>query len=500
MEKLRVDAKRSGVKLKPYWKKLITAGRAKEGLFADWRDQLAEVQREIGFEYIRFHGIFHDDMMIYREVSGEPVFNFHYLDSLIDFLLSIELRPFLELGFMPFDLRSGEETCFWWKGGITPPKSLEKWALLVEETVNHCILRYGLEEVRKWYFEVWNEPNLREYFWAGDMQDYFELYRTTAKVLKKIDPELRVGGPATSNFTHGKAPWVEEFLYFCSSEGLPMDFISSHPYPNAWPIGDDGNRVLVYRDKWSTADDLKWLKAASERYGFGDAEIHATEWNSSFLPWDLVHDTQFMATFIVHNMIAAIGTANSLGFWTFTDIFEEVQIPGELFHGGFGLINQVGLKKPSYYAFLLLSRLGELLVDRGEDYIVTKSGETVQVMLWNYCHYDEGFANGDRSKLSPTARYDIFQEKEREVEIEVELDSGSYRVIETYLTRENSVFDLWLQRGQSDYLFSIDKEELIRDSEPSSHESEFSGSILTKRLLLKPHTVCMIEIERTTQE
>ncbi|MDE5995600.1 MAG: hypothetical protein K2G56_01645, partial [Eubacterium sp.] len=44
-----------------YFKKLITFGRAAEGLRADFQEQLKELQSEIGFEYIRFHGLFHDD-------------------------------------------------------------------------------------------------------------------------------------------------------------------------------------------------------------------------------------------------------------------------------------------------------------------------------------------------------------------------------------------------------------------------------------------------------
>ncbi|MEP7189610.1 MAG: hypothetical protein ABI901_10515 [Roseiflexaceae bacterium] len=79
--------------------------------------------------------------------------------------------------------------------------------------------------MREWFFEVWNEPNLPE-FWTGTQADYFKLYRYTAEAIKGVDASLQVGGPATA-----KNAWVEEFLDFCDTENLPADFVSTHHYP-----------------------------------------------------------------------------------------------------------------------------------------------------------------------------------------------------------------------------------------------------------------------------
>ena len=136
------------------------AGRANEGLRADWQKQLKQVKDELGFKYIRMHGLLHDDMGVYFEdKAGNPVYNFQYIDVLYDFLLSVGIKPFVELSFMPQALASGEKTVFWWKANVTPPKSYEKWARLIEALTNHFTERYGKDEVKTWYFEVWNEPN-----------------------------------------------------------------------------------------------------------------------------------------------------------------------------------------------------------------------------------------------------------------------------------------------------------------------------------------------------
>src|SRR5579872_3580312 len=101
----------------------VGAGRAAEGLRADWQQQLAMAEKAIGFRYIRFHGLLCDEMHVYTEdKTGRPIYNFQYVDKLYDYLLSIGIRPFVELGFMPPDLASGSKTVFWWKGNVTPPR------------------------------------------------------------------------------------------------------------------------------------------------------------------------------------------------------------------------------------------------------------------------------------------------------------------------------------------------------------------------------------------
>ena len=191
----------------------VGAGRANEGLRADWQEQLATVQRECGFRYVRFHGLLHDDMGVYQETrDGKPVYNWQYVDALYDAILRAGVKPFVELGFMPGALASGTKTIFWWKGNVTPPKSYEKWEALIEALTRHFEERYGRDEVATWYFEVWNEPNL-DYFWTGTQADYFELYARSVRAIKRVSPDYRVGGPATAG-----AAWAPEFLRYCAEQ------------------------------------------------------------------------------------------------------------------------------------------------------------------------------------------------------------------------------------------------------------------------------------------
>src|ERR1700712_5154157 len=138
VRKITADVKNIAGKKVTVFNECIGAGRANEGLRADWQQQLAMTKKECDFKYIRMHGLLSDDMAVYREGSkGNPEYNYQYIDALYDFLLSIKIKPFVELGFMPSALASGKETIFWWKGNVTPPKDYKKWEDLIRNLTQH---------------------------------------------------------------------------------------------------------------------------------------------------------------------------------------------------------------------------------------------------------------------------------------------------------------------------------------------------------------------------
>ncbi|MFJ4413366.1 beta-xylosidase [Streptomyces sp. NPDC088925] len=395
-----------------YWSRVVGAGRANEGLRADWQRQLTEAKREAGFEYIRFHGLFHDDMFVYTErEDGTPVYNFQYVDALFDFLLDLGVRPFVEFGFSPSALARETNTVFWWRANGAPPVDQGKWGELITRVTEHWIARYGAEEVRTWYFEVWNEANLWGFF-HGTRSEYFELYRTTARAVKAVDPALRVGGPATSNFvpdarfdgesenvdarvvvgdedidTYDWRPvWFDSFLAYCAEEGLPVDFVSTHPYPTDWALDEHGQGQKLTRGKDATPVDLALLRDLVAKSAYPDAEIHLTEWSSSSSPRDHTHDTLPAATYVTRSILHSLDTVHSLSYWTFTDVFEEGGAGDELFHGGFGMITLPGIPKPTFHAYRMLHRLGDELLGRGEDHVLTREAASGRLTALAY-HY-----------------------------------------------------------------------------------------------------------------
>ena len=449
-----------------YFKKSVAFGRAREGLRADLQEQLRELQSEIGFEYIRFHGMFHDDMAVYDEdENGRPVLWFGYLDKLFDFLLSAGLKPLVELGFMPIKLATVPNTTFWWQANGCPPKDFDKWAFLVRETVSHFTERYGEYEVKTWYFEVWNEPNLGSFF-RGTQEDYFRLYRVSAEAVKSVSKAYRVGGPSTSGADfRDDLNYLKAFIAFCHANSLPLDFVSAHPYPTYWPLDMDGHQQMGYMKKDSTIEHLDHIRQIVDASPYPEAEIHLTEWNSSPSPRDLIHDTPFMAPYIIYNITHNFGKVDSLAFWTFTDVFEENGPGKSPFHGGFGLINADDVKKPAYWAYWLLNQLGEEIITVSDSAVVAKSGDDYQVIIYNYCYYTEEFAKGDRRALSETSRDGVFQNRSLTVDLELPLN-GSYQQTVYILNQTSSALHRWVAEGAPAYPSQLELKKLKEWSKP----------------------------------
>jgi len=409
---LKADTRDPGKPLVHFWSTTVGAGRANEGLRASWQEHLRLAASVAGFRYVRFHGLFHDDMFVYREQDGKPIYNFQYIDDVFDRILDAGVRPFVELSFSPADLASTKNTVMWWKANSSPPKDYRKWSDLVSAFAKHCVERYGIDEVKTWYFEVWNEPNLNAFF-EGTRTQYFELYKVSAKALKQVNAQLRVGGPATSNFVpdgrfDGEVAndsqaielksnvdidsipwhpiWVETFLDYCHRNQLPVDFVSAHPYPTDFIVDEKGVGKYLVRSVDSTRDDLRTIRDVVDHSPYPKAEIHLTEWSSS--PWlnDSTHDSLAAASYIVKENLDAIGLVDSLSYWTFTDVFEEGGGDPTMFHGGFGMITYQGIPKPSLHAYRFLNSLGNELLTSSSLGVVTrerKSGR-LSALLYNY--------------------------------------------------------------------------------------------------------------------
>jgi len=434
---ISINAQDTGEQFDHYWSKMVGAGRANEGLRAGWLEQLQQVQENCGFEYVRFHGLFHDDMFPVIIERGKTVYNWQYIDDLFDRMLDLNVKPFVELAFLPTSMAAKDsKTVFWWKANITPANdSFEKWHDLIKAFTQHCVDRYGIEEVLTWYFEVWNEPNLYPLFWDGTKSQYFELYKQSAIAVKSVDERLKVGGPSTSNFvpdtrfdgetTDDKASdavfnaedinslqwhgvWIEDFLEYCHKEKLPVDFVTTHPYPTDYAFNPEtGKGKGLTRFAKSLKLDLEWLNETIAKSHYPDVEIHLTEWNTSPSSRDDMHDRLPAAAYIVKSNLDCIGLTNSLAFWTFTDIFEEKGGASSIFHGGFGMINFQGLVKPSYHAYRMLHELGNQQLYKDDYLFVSKETSTgnVVALAYNYpVEYENAVPAGTDKRESGTAK------------------------------------------------------------------------------------------------
>lgn len=476
--KLTVSADKSCGKINQYWTKCVGSCHAATALREDWRRQLRQCREEFGFEYVRFHGLLDDDMSVcLRDDKGSLEYSFFNVDSIFDFLLEIGMKPFIELSYMPTALASGTQTVFHYLGNITPPKSYDEWGNLIGELTGHLEQRYGAEEVRMWFFEVWNEPNLKDFFWSGTMEEYFKLYQYAAFAVKKVDAKLKVGGPSSAIDA-----WITEMREFCAQNNVPLDFISTHHYPTdaAFGLGLDMEAQMARQVRGNLYSRVK--KALEES---GPLPLYYTEWNCSPSPRDPYHDKPYNAAFIVKTIANNLGLVDCYSFWTFSDIFEEAGFSSLPYHGGFGLLNIHGIPKPSYRAFQMLSKLtGERL-----DVAVNETSPTVECVA-------------SRSKEGLTILVSNHQVPKSPIEAErVNLFIEGIKGIRSVsLTRideaHTNPHKAWIDMGSPTYLNRAQIEKLMKASELSEESVGWNadGKGFTVDLVIQPHSAIAISL------
>lgn len=366
----------------------VGTGRLGLALTEEYLSQLKFVQEEIGFKHIRGHGLFCDDVAIYHEYEdGDEIkveYNYTYLDRIFDKFLELDIRPFLELGFMPYKMASGEQTIFYWKGNTTPPKDYKLWTDMVVNLLKHLRARYG-EEVLDWPIEVWNEPNLPGFWYKADMQEYFKLFKETFMAIKAYEPSFKVGGPAICGVRDEE--WIKAFLEFCKEENIKPDSITRHHYTVEFPDRDGHYDYSKLEDSDFRIDNLKSSRDIIDSFEeFKGTPMHITEFSTSYTPKGVIHDTNINASYLAGQLARLGESCETYSYWTFGDVFEEQGVPFTPFYGGFGLVAEGSIPKPTFYTFSFYKKLkdyGTECVFKDASTVIVKGEKGYAGILWN---------------------------------------------------------------------------------------------------------------------
>jgi xylan 1,4-beta-xylosidase len=366
-----------------FWEQMFGSGRARLSMRASYRRDMRAVKAVTDLRLVRFHGIFDRGVGVYSvDPQGRPDYNFTYVDQIYDGLLRQGVRPFVELSFMPPRMASRQQSMgFWYDPIVAPPKRWKLWRALIRRFAQHLVARYGIDEVSRWYFEVWNEPNGS--FWGGEPHEatYFHLYDVTARALKSVSPLLRVGGPSTA-----QAAWVSAFIRHCASHHVPVDFVSTHVY------GDDSAENVFHVQEKITRRDMVIRAVRKVHREVAASPMPAlpiifSEFNATYTGTEIdVTDSPYIGPWLANTIRACDGLVHLMSYWTFSDVFEEGGVAKSPFHGGFGLIAAGGIPKASFNDFKLLHLLGnQRLANSSRSALVTRRADgRLAIAVWNY--------------------------------------------------------------------------------------------------------------------
>lgn len=441
---------------------------------SDLQEHMAIAHRELGMRYWRCHGTLSDDVGIVRQgANGEVEYTFSGLRRIIEAGLRSGARPFFELSFMPSLLaRNPNQTITHYQGITSPPKNFKAWGSLMTRLGEFLLETYGTREISKWYFEVWNEPNIP--FWTGTREEYFQLYRHAVLALKKVSPKFRVGGPSTA-----RAEWIGEFLAFAKRTRTPVDFVSTHIYPSdvAFVDSDEGEVNLLgtdflYRNFKRVA---KEVRAYDKRL-----PIFWGEWNSSAGPFAANHDDCNNAALICSTLMGIEEYGDGSLYWNLSDIYEESRYHFKPFHGGYGMFSVDGIRKSAARAFEFWHSLeGERLKIEGlpgeaaRGAIATGDGNKICALLWNHCEPGE--------KIGPW-------------QVNLKLAGGTKGKAEVHwiLPGQGSAYEAWLKMGSPANLRATQLKSLQQASKPKKTVCRINRDGVIQ-LKIHPGTVCLLK-------
>lgn len=496
------------------WKNLLCIGYAKEGLLASVQRQLRLLQKEIGFSYISFHGLFDDDMLVYSEdADGTARFDFSMTDELIDFLLEIGLRPYLELGFTPTLLAQEEDRKrqpFRRSSQLCLPNNFDKWIQLVQAFVHHVEARYGAREVEKWYFAAMSihcAVGSGQYAVDRQIKLYCQLYCRQYQAIKQINPNYKVAGPGLySNAL--KQDYFIDFLKRCKVENCLPDQYTFLCFPYE-PISDQDffhklTQDGAFPDALSSDEqyvehfwhDFDALRAS---LGLEAGEVTLLEWNATMWQRDFCNDSCFKAAYLAKNIAENYDVFWGMGYWTANDMQEETAPGGAPFHGGYGLHTVQGIAKSAYNSLYLMNKMGTEVLGRGKGYMITRSGDSIQILCYNYCHYDALFQKHYMKDEKAEDCYDRFVEKDdSRFLFEISgLTAGEYRLRKWQVGREHgSAFDTWINMGEPDYL-NPEEIILLKGASVPGYQvwkQEVKGDMLRITTQLTPHEIQLLDI------
>ena len=502
---LKVDGKQKLGTIPHFWSKCVGSGTMEYCLKPAWQQAAKIGAEEAGFEYVRGHGILihlnnedNINSLSWNGTGSTPTYNWSKIDQIYQAVLDCGLKPIVELSFMPKPLQSNT--------AASKPKDWTVWEDYIYELVKHLEEHFGVEEVRSWYFEVWNEYDY-EGFWKDTPQDYYELYKRAAAGVKRADEQLPVGGPASTN------PWpINDFLAYCTSNNVPVDFVSNHLYGG--PGGDTAYAVNIRNDN---RDRSTHIKNSGKKLLSFNTEFNSTysgqggyEAAANCVSMDSHKNAPFVAKvvkLIIDDFTSGLyPLPDVLSYWAISDCFDEywgnngnsyIEASNGLPFGQvFGLINYQGVRKATFNAYRLMHMMGttglKFTGGTGEQdgvdgfALLNEDSTQVAVMVYNYYFNLSNTGSADNVTLETTLPFAPNQG----------ITMRHYRIDETH----SNPYGVWVRLGKKTSPStaewdSIKAHEKLEELEPES-VVQFDGSPVTKTFSMPRWSVSMLTFTR----
>lgn len=331
---------------KKNWATIINVGNASGLMQQRLQQSTIQLRKELGFKYLRIWNIFE---LINIDSTN---INFDQLDSVLDFIINHDMKPFLVIGPKPYVLTvdTGNKPVNTQSKESILAQEKEKWTKVLTEWLRHIKFRYGVKEISQWNIEFWKPDQWDNIYSADYLHDwYLDWLENTIIILKRVADEIKVGG---CEFIIQNDREIQNEIKIIVAKWKELnftpDFISIADYP--YEQTEISTRL----------DQLEYSLTTARDYFdkvFPGVDIFVTEWNLTVSNRNVFNDTTFKGAYIIQNLTTDLEMAEQTAYWLGSDIYSEYSDSTDVVFGAAGLLTKNRIRKPAFFAFSFLNEL-----------------------------------------------------------------------------------------------------------------------------------------------
>lgn len=407
------------------WNVLINLGRAKTILSDGMKQHIKIVQDGLHYKFGRVWHVFSEDLYVDWELG--TITNYYKLDEIFDFIIENHMSPWIELN----------------KRALSTPRmqlidmDCSKWETILTDFLIHISNRYGKKRVKNWRFEM----TINDQYDSLEQKKYIRFYNITRNIIKKILPELQIGGACLKL----ESSILDEKNRLHSILGLAFDFYTFMAYPYY------SDHIREKRNAHRSVEEEHLLQVVAPirqlLEPYPKRQIYVSEWNNTVSNCNVMNDTLYKGAYIIKNILDIYDKVDGIGYWIISDVYHADPKNNEVLNGGSGLLNKQGMYKPAMMAMKFLNELKEtMLICKDDNIIATRLEEDeITILCHNYEHPNSLYFYKNEDRIMPREVDSFFINEEKEFQIELHnIPKGIYE-LRTYAcnTKNGSLFDKW---------------------------------------------------------
>lgn len=424
------------------WNILFTFGASHRLLDSGIQEHVLQLCRHLGFTHLRIWGLFSEENSV--DKNSVSHFNFTKLNQIFDFLHKNGLVPHIDLGFQADEVYGGFDVMVRYRQTDIQFTELSQYSRLLSQFIKNAINRYGMDYVSQWNFEFWKDPRLD---FDNTEVTYFTVFDVAYEAIKKILPQVEIGGCGLTIL--GSMAEFEKTLQIWSQRPIVPDFFTVTLYPYHYTADQ---RLELSQDADYFVRSIGRLKDLMGQYGMGDKKLYINGWNLTRSSRNSINDSCYKAAYIVKNTLQCLDKVNGIAYNGSTDLLDEHFDTPCILTGGLGLLTKDGIRKPAYYAYQFLHRLGGKLLALGENYIVTQDHDDILLLCHNCIQPGLDYYLHHKDDVKPAEVLTLFAQRKLQVQISLAQVPGREYVAKKYRLHDHtgSILDIWMQAGMPD--------------------------------------------------